>query len=108
MSLYAQYIKERDNKNIIEDEKGFATYCFIKDGTYIQDIYVHPDHRHSHVASQYADKIAQIAREKGHTKLFGSVRPSANFSTESLKVLLAYGFRIDSAAQDAIFLVKEI
>lgn len=107
-SLFGEYIKERLNKDIIEDSRGFATYFFINDGVYIEDIYVRPEHRQSGVASQFADEIAKIAKEKGYSKMYGSVAPSARHSTSSLKVLLAYGFELSSATNNAIFLVKEI
>ena len=107
-SLYGQYIAERANQAIVEDEFGFATYMFTEKGVYIEDIYVLPDHRHEHRASKYADEIAKIAREKGCTKMYGSVVPSANHSTASLKVLLAYGFYLDSSTNNFILMVKDI
>ena len=107
-SLYAQYLKERESKEILEDETGFATYTFVQDGVYIENIYTHPDYRQSGVASKFADKIAEIAKAKGYKKMYGSVVPTANNSTASLKVLLAYGFRLDSAQPNAIFMIKDI
>lgn len=108
MSLYAKYCKERENKEIIEDERGFATYVFLKDGVYVVDIYVCPDHRHSNVAASYADQIAQIAKAKGLNKLYGSVAPNANNSADSIKVLLAYGFKPDPSQSNLVFFVKEL
>lgn len=108
MSLYGQYIKERENKDIVEDDYGYATYFFINDGVYIQDIYVHPDHRHSNIASKYADEIANLAKQKGYKKMYGSVVPSMSHSTSSLKVLLSYGFRLESSERNAIIMVKDI
>lgn len=108
MSLYAQYIKERLNKEIIETEKGYAVYFFIQDGVYIEDIFVSPDHRHSHEAARMANEIADIARKQGYTKMYGSVKPSANYSTDSLKVLIAYGMKLKEAGPDAIIMVKDI
>ena len=108
MSLYAEYIQERLGKHIIESDKGFATYTFLQDGVYIEDIFVHKDHRQTKEASRMADQIAEIAKEKGFKKMYGSVKPTANHSTSSLKVLLAYGFRLIESGPDAILLVKEI
>jgi len=105
-SHYGNYIRERLGKDIIEDEYGFATFYFIGDGCYIEDIYVDADHRKGGHASKYADQIAAKAKELGYTKLYGTVVPTAKGSTESLKVLLAYGFRVDSAANNVIALVK--
>ena len=108
MSLYGSYLKERENKEIVESDQGFATYTYLNDGVYIEDIYVHPDHRQSHIASTFADQIANIAKEKGFKKMYGSVVPSTNHSTESVKVLFAYGFRLYSSEKNFILFVKEI
>lgn len=108
MSLYADYIKERENKETVESELGFATYSFIKDGAYIVDIYVKPEYRKSHVASDLANQVTEIAKKKGLKKLFGSVVPSANGSTASLKALFSYGFKLVNSANDFIWLEKEI
>lgn len=107
-SLYGQYIKERQGTEIIEDSRGFCTYFYINDGVYLQDIYVAPSHRHEKVASQYADKIAIEAKEKGFKKMYGSVVPTVNNSTDGLKVLISYGFRLHSAENNAVIMVKDI
>lgn len=107
MSLYAEYIKEREGRDIIEDERGFASYTFINDSVYIQEIYVRPKFRKEGVAAQYADTIATIAKSKGYSKMIGSVCPSAQGATESLKVLLAYGFKLQSSESNFIWFVKE-
>lgn len=107
-SLYAKYIKERENFSIIEDEYGFATYNIAGDECYIRDIYVLPEHRKSNVASCYADRISEIAREQGCKYLTGTVAPSANGSTTSIKVLLGYGFRLLESQIDKIIFVKEL
>jgi ribosomal protein S18 acetylase RimI-like enzyme len=108
MSLHADYIKERGTKEIIESEKGFLTYFFVNDGVYIEDLYISPAHRKSHLASQMADQVAAIAKEKGYYKMYGSVAPSAQGSTDSLRVLLAYGMKLDSAGPNAVILAKEL
>ncbi len=108
MSNFADYIKERQGKKIVEDENGFATYYFAMPDCYIEDIYVVPEKRKSGVASKYADEITKIAIEKNCLNLIGSVKPSANGSTGSLKVLLAYGFKLHSATEDFIWFKKSL
>ena len=107
-SLFAQYVQERSNKHVIETDKGFATYLFVQDGIYAEDVYVKPEFRRSNVASIFGDKIAKIGRQHGYKKMYGSVKPSSNQATESLKFLLAYGFKLLHAGPDAITLVKDI
>lgn len=109
MSLYADYLRERTSDDIIETEQGFATYRFPDPETcYIVDIYVVPKARKHGVASDIADFIMKLAKDRGCKKLLGSVVPTAKGSTESLKVLLAYGMRVDSSAPDFILFSKEI
>lgn len=108
MSLFGQYIQERLNKSIVENDKGFATFYPLHDGMYIEDIYVIPDERHSGEASRLADQVSVIAKEKGMNRLYGSVKPSAKYATAALKVLLAYGFELSEAGPDAVIMRKEI
>lgn len=108
MSLFAEYLEEFGSKQIIEDEHGFATFYKFNDGLYIEDIFVKKESRDKGCASRYADKIAHLAMEQDLKKLYGSVKPSAKGSTTSLRVLLAYGFKLHSSANDAVIFVKEL
>lgn len=108
MSLFSEYLKELGTKQIVEDEYGFATFYKFNDGLYIEDIFVKKEFRDKGYASKYADIIAQLAKEQDLLKLYGSVRPSANGSTTSMRVLMAYGFKLHSASNDAIIFVKEL
>lgn len=107
-SLFALYLKERTNKEIIETEKGFATYYYLPDGCYIEDIFVKKEFRRSGEASKMTDQIAKIAKEKGFNKLYGTVVPTAKGSNDSLKALQAYGFEIYNSDQTFIWLKKGI
>lgn len=107
-SHYAQYIAEREGYEIIEDEKGFATYKIFGEECYIRDIFVEKKFRTEHVASEYADKIAAIAKEKGCKVLTGTVAPKANNSTAGVAVLLAYGFKLHDSNHQGLVFVKEI
>lgn len=108
MKMFADYIKERENKDCIYTDKGFATYSFQDGSCYIENIYIKPEFRKTGEASLLADKISQIALENGYDVLTGSVSPLAKGSTESLKALLAYGFGLVSSTNNFIILSKKI
>lgn len=109
MSMHAEYLRERTHDQILETEEGFATYRYIDEKTvYIIDLYVRPDFRKTNKASLMADSIVLEAKEKGCTKLLGSVVPSTKNSTISLKVLLGYGMSLQSSTNDFIVFQKEI
>lgn len=110
MSHYADYVRERTKDQILEDMGGFATYRFVDDGktVYIVDIYTSPEaRRHGHAAA-LANQIAVIARDRGCTAMIGTVAPSTNGSTDSLRVLLAYGMKLHGAGPDYIVMRKDL
>ena len=69
MSNFGAYILEREGKYILEDERGFATYTYLQDCVYIEDIYVRPEFRKQGVGSQWADAICIEAKENGFRAL---------------------------------------
>jgi predicted GNAT family acetyltransferase len=109
MGLYAQYIREKTNDKIIETDIGFATYRYIEDNTvYIVDVFVMPEFRKTGHGSGLADQVVLEAKSKGYRKLVVSVVPSSKNSTDSLKVILAYGMKLKSSSNDFIVFEKEI
>lgn len=109
MSLYAEYVRERTDDQIIENDKGFATYRFVDNNTvFILDIYIRPDFRKYGEASNIADNIVEIAKKRGCTTLLGGVVPSTKNSTISLKVLLGYGMTLKYSNVDFICFEKAI
>lgn len=106
MSLYSDYIKELRGDHCLEDEHGFATYRYVDNFCYIVDIYVVPEKRKDKIASKYADKIAEIAKAKGCTHIYGSVDVTQKDPTRSLKVLLYYGFEYAFTEGNGIYFKK--
>lgn len=109
MSLYQDYIKEREDKDIVESDKGFATFSIYPNKEcYLQDIYVIPEHRKSGYATEMTDQVVAIAREKGCNTLVGSVCTEDKNATRNMKIFLAYGMQIYKTAGIMIFLHKNI
>lgn len=108
MSLYAQYIKERENKDIVETDKGFATYQIYGDECYIADIYIVPEMRKSGLASKLANEIKDLAKKSGCKILTGSVCLDANEAAASMNVLYAYGMKVHLIKGNMIYFSMEI
>ncbi len=106
--MWAQYFKEREGFETIENNKGCLTYRISGDECYIKDIFVLKEHRRSNVATELADECSKIARDSGCKFLSGSIVPSTNGATASMMGLVAYGFEIRAAKDDLIILVKEL
>lgn len=108
MSLLADYHKEHGFKNVIESDDGFLTFYFVGQECYIEDLYVVPSKRKSHVASNMAKQVEDIARNQGCKYVTGSVNTHAKDPTTSMKVLLSYGFSLLRAEPHMIWFVKEL
>ena len=108
MSLYADYLTERTNKNIIEGDHGFIVYSISQKVLYIEDIYVSPDKRKSGLAKTMADFVCVLGKKAGCERVFGSVVPGAKNAERSLMVLVHYGMRLHSASSEIIYFVKDL
>jgi GNAT superfamily N-acetyltransferase len=109
MSLYAQYVKEREGFETLEVEHGFATYKQVDpDMVYLRDIFVEQDFRQDGIATKLSKQVAEIAKGLGATKLTGSVCIDAAGVTISMKALLGDGFQFSHAVGNMIYFVKDI
>ncbi len=108
MSLYADYLAERQGKSVLEREDGFAVFYDFdwagRRAVYIEEIYVAPHARQSGTASLMADEIAELALERDVTLMVGSVEPTGRNATTSLRVLLSYGFTLDSVSPSGLIM----
>ncbi len=108
MNKLSLYLKERENVDSIETEFGFCTYIINGDECYIRDIWIEPKYRQLKVATNLADKVAEIAKIQGCKYLTGTVSPRANNSTESLRVLLGYGMKLIDSNVNLIIFKKDL
>lgn len=108
--MFAEYYKEREDLECEETENGFALYSFldIPKCVYITDIYVKKEVRNKKEASKLADKIVDLAKDKGYSLLLGSVCIDTNNYETSIKVLEAYGMQQAYSENSKIYFVKEI
>lgn len=107
-SMYADYTKEIHDREVFETDSGFVVYEFKDETCYIADIFIKKECRRSGIASDLARHVETLAKEKGAKTLLGSIIPTTNGATESMRAMLAYGFRIQSAHENFIWLKKAI
>src|SRR6185369_14247471 len=91
-SLYAQFIKEVHNLDIVEHSWGYATYELGPDYVYIIDIYVVPEERSASKGVQLMHEVEAIAAPKGIQKMFGSVNKLTKDALKNYEMLRHLGF----------------
>ena len=110
MSLYAQFIREASTDSIIENEEGFVTYRYLNDGhsVYMIDVYVIPSARIKGIFLDFVDAIIKEAKEKGCKEILGTISMTNPNRTMIMRGHMAYGMQLDSVANNAIILRKDI
>lgn len=92
MSMFAEYFKEFCGDETIETSNGFAVFRYLNDKqVYIVHIFVTYECREEGEASAIADMVVEAAKKRGCSELIGTVVPSANHASRSMRVLLGYG-----------------
>jgi ribosomal protein S18 acetylase RimI-like enzyme len=94
MSLWCDYLKEREGFESVETQYGFATFKITDGEMYIRDLYVLPDFRRLGKATEVADLLTDIAYERRCKILSGTVSLGLPSTTDSVKALLFYGFTV--------------
>lgn len=110
-SLYSKYLLEKEGKLTIElPGKGFITYKIVKaedkDLCHVCVLYVDKGHRNAKVARE----LMSFLKEKYKTKCkaFTATCFTKQFNTtQTLKILLHYGFEVVGVQGDEILLYKD-
>lgn len=93
MSLYADYIKEREGFNTYEDSDSFFTYTKVKDALYIRDIYIRPEARSKGKSLELGLLGETIAKEMGLKAMMGSVDVDTNGWERNKEILIKFGYK---------------
>ena len=107
--LYEQYALEREGLLFVRHPFGFASYKMMHADLYwLVDIFVLPSQRRNGIAYELSAEVAKIALAAGAKQLLGTVDIKANGVTESLKALLADGFRFSRAEGNIMYFLKDL
>jgi ribosomal protein S18 acetylase RimI-like enzyme len=109
-SLYSKYLLEKEGKQTIETDKGFITYKLVhasgKDIVHVCVLYIDPEHRNASAAREMMNLLKDMYSDK--CKAFTAAVYTKQFNTtNTLKILLYFGFEVVGLKGDEILLYKE-
>lgn len=110
MSLYSEYIKERENKSIIEFDNAFVSYKINNNFLFIEDMYIRPEYRKNNI-SKLLDTMIQYEAINNKCKyIICSVSTLASNWIKSIKVIRHsnYKFYAKNKYLKQIYFIKEI
>ena len=108
MSLYADYIKERQGFECLENEHSFITYKKIDDFVFIEDLYIKPEARREGKGTELCEQVEDIAIELGCKALVTTVDMSTNGWEASLQGILKFGFNLVNQDKTCLYFNKEL
>jgi GNAT superfamily N-acetyltransferase len=108
LSNYAKYFLEKSNRETIEVEHGFVSYEIMGERVHVYDMWVNPDFRSKGIGHELMEMVINHAKNSLCTILTANVQLGINDCEKSLMAQLKYGFKIYSANQKEINLIKEI
>lgn len=108
MSLYADYIKERQDFECLENEYSFITYKKIDDFMFIEDLYIKPEARRKGEGFELGKKVEDIAKKLGCKALVTTVDTSTNNWEASLQGIFKFGFNLVNEDKTCLYFNKEL
>ena len=108
MSLYAEYLKEVYDKNVIESDDFLVIYSTKDQVLYLEDLYIKPDKRDQGLGQQVLNSIMQIAKENFCKTLLTSVTMNCKYKDENLSKYLHVGFQISNFCESIVYLKKDL
>lgn len=108
MSLWADYHRETENLETIEDADGFICFSYAPPFVQVHDLYVRPERRRTKHAWSLADRASARAKELGAQALWSKVWTGSKTADGALKANLAYGFKVIGAENGYIIMTKDL
>lgn len=107
-SLYAKYLEEKTNIEILESDYGFVTYEIQDTRCYISDVFTIKEKRLEGLMLKMCLEVGEIAKARGCDCVIGTVILSNKDSTEGLKACISMGMKLLKAENNVIYLIRDI
>lgn len=103
-SLYSKYIKEREQKEIIEKDWGFVSYKINGPEIYLADIYVRPDQRSLGRSRELVNEVIEVGKNANCEILTANIHCADPNVNKTLIVSLHLGFEVKGANNGVILI----
>lgn len=107
-SLYAKYMKERQNAEILENESGFVVYKFLEKECFINEMFVDTNKRSKGVGRALIYELEAIALEKGCDCISANIHLWDKGASNTLMAALSVGFEVSRSEQNILLIAKKI
>lgn len=107
-SLYYDYIKSREDSDVIESSDGFLIYTTTERGLFIKDAYVKPELRQKSVMSGFVHQLEGIARELCLEWIIAHVQLNDPGRKQTLMAAFKNGFELVDSNNVFLTIAKKV
>ena len=109
-SLYADYLLEREGKELVETDSYFFIYKHFPklSQLYIADFYVVPEARNQKIGSKAMAEVVAIAQELKCSHIACTTDTNTNNWEKAASGLIGYGFQVTKEEDGLIYFYKDI
>lgn len=107
--MFESYLLERENAVLIKHKYGFGIYKDTNTSAgYLQDIWVHPEHRKFGYGKEILAKAIHLAKQSNKKQLLASTDVTANNASQSMLAILNCKFEVLKTDGNVIWYIMEI
>jgi len=107
-TLYAKYIKERENFDVLETDSSFLTYKIKENSCFIGHAYVEKSARKKGGLRHIINDLSIIAKRNGCETITGAIDLRDSGASVTLLASLKIGFKVFQAESGVILIAKKI
>jgi GNAT superfamily N-acetyltransferase len=108
LEFYQDYLNEKGMGTIICNDNGFMVWRICANELWIDDIYIKPEARRKHKASEFIEAAKEIARLNNCAYVVGRVSLMHKDYADALKFHLGIGVKIIKMTDTEIFTALEV
>lgn len=108
LDLYRKYIKEREGKELIQNDHAFISYKILGEECFVADMYCDNDFRGQGHAFNLAVALIEIAMKSNCKYMSSNVHTELEGAQRSIQLQMKFGFNVIGGSGRVIFLRKEL
>ena len=107
-TLYAEYLKERQEAEILENESGFIIYKLTDGECFIIDMFIRPEIRGLGEGHSLVKNLKQIAIASGCKAITANIHLADKNANKTLLAGLHTGFKVVRADQNILLIYMDV
>lgn len=107
-TLYAKYVLERENAQILENDVGFIKYVITGKECFLADMFIESTKRSTSLCRNMFAELSKIASDARCEVITANIHLNDKGHVKTLQAAFKLGFKIARAQNDILLIIKEL